>query len=122
MAIADSNIYWARAEDPNGTGVLVLAGSSGRLDVGRAEMLASRGVTALALRWFGGDAQPLVPCEIPLETFIEAIDMLAGGATDRADGLVVRGRGRPADRLRRRPRRCRCWMAPTDVAGKGSTA
>lgn len=78
MAIADSNIHWARAEDPNGTGVLVMAGSSGRLDVGRAEMLASRGVTALALRWFGGDAQPVVPCEIPLETFIEAIYMLAG--------------------------------------------
>lgn len=78
VAIADSNIHWARAEDANGTGALVLAGSSGRLDVGRADMLASRGVTALALRWFGGDAQPVVPCEIPLETFTEAIDMLAG--------------------------------------------
>ena len=78
MAIADSNILWARAEDPGGTGVLVVAGSSGRLDVGRAQMLVSRGVTALALRWFGGDAQPVVPCEIPLETFIEAIDMLTG--------------------------------------------
>ena len=75
--IADSNTYWARAEDAHGTGALVLAGSSGRLDVGRADMLASRGVTALALRWFGGDAQPAVPCEIPLETFTEAIDMLA---------------------------------------------
>lgn len=41
-------------------------------------MLASRGVTALALRWFGGDAQPAVPCEIALETFIEAIDLLSG--------------------------------------------
>ena len=78
VAIADSNIHWARAENPNGTGVLVLAGSSGRLDVERAEMLASRGVTALALRWFGGDDQPVVPCEIPLETFTEAIDMLVG--------------------------------------------
>jgi pimeloyl-ACP methyl ester carboxylesterase len=77
-AIADSNIHWARAEDANGTGVLVLAGSSGRVDVGRADMLASRGVTALAMRWFGGDAQPVVPCEIPLETFTGAIDLLAG--------------------------------------------
>ena len=41
-------------------------------------MLASRSVTALALRWFGGDSQPAVPREIPLETFTEAIDMLAG--------------------------------------------
>lgn len=78
MAIADSNIHWVQAEDPNGTGALVIAGSSGRLDVGRADMLASRGVTALALRWFGGDSQPAVPCEIPLETFTEAIDLLAG--------------------------------------------
>ncbi len=54
-----------------------MAGSSGRLDVGRANLLASRGTTALALRWFGGEAQPVVPCEIPLDTFTEAIDMLA---------------------------------------------
>lgn len=78
MAIAASNVHWARAEDPNGTGVLVIAGSSGRLDVGRADMLASRGVTALALRWFGGDDQQVVPREIPLEVFVEAIDMLVG--------------------------------------------
>ena len=77
VAIADSNLHCARAEHANGTGVLVMAGSSGRLDVGRADLFASRGVTALALRWFGGDAQPVVPCEIPLETFTEAIDMLA---------------------------------------------
>ena len=75
---AGSNVHWARAEEPNGAGALILAGSSGRLDVGRADMLASRGVTALALRWFGGVGQPVVPCEIPLETFTEAIDMLAG--------------------------------------------
>ncbi len=78
MAIAESNIHWARAEEAHGTGVVVLAGSSGRMDVGRADMLASHGVTALALRWFGGAAQPAVPCEIPLETFTEAIDLLAG--------------------------------------------
>lgn len=77
MAIADSNVHWARGEGASGTGVLVMAGSSGRLDVGRANMLASRGTTALALRWFSGEAQPVVPCEIPLETFTEAIDMLA---------------------------------------------
>ncbi len=120
VAIADSNIHWARAENPNGTGVLVLAGSSGRLDVGRADMLASRGVTALALRWFGGDAQPVVPREIPLETFIDAIDMLSSecervvlmglsyGAeaalltacvNDRADAVIA--------------------LAPTDVAWEG---
>lgn len=77
MTIADSNVHWARGEGASGTGVLVMAGSSGRLDVGRANLLASRGTTALALRWFGGEAQPVVPCEIPLDTFTEAIDMLA---------------------------------------------
>lgn len=78
MAIADSNAHWARPERSNGAGALVVAGSSGRLETGRADMLASRGVTALCLRWFGGEGQPMVPCEIPLETFTEAIDMLAG--------------------------------------------
>jgi hypothetical protein len=77
VVINPSNIHWGRADDPTGTGVLVIAGSSGRLDVGRADMLASQCVTSLALRWFGGDDQPVVPCEIPLETFTEAIDMLA---------------------------------------------
>lgn len=77
MTIAHANIHWARTQESNGTGALVLAGSSGRLDRGRADMIASRGVTALALRWFGGDAQPVAPCEIPLETFTEAIDILA---------------------------------------------
>lgn len=74
---ADADLHWARAEATNGTGALVLAGSSGRLDVGRADLLASRGVTALALRWFGGDGQPSVACEVPLETFTDAIDLLA---------------------------------------------
>ena len=78
MATADSNLHWARPGKPGGTGALVLAGSSGRLEVARAQMLASLGVTALAVRWFGGDGQPTVPCEIPLETFTEAIDDLAG--------------------------------------------
>lgn len=87
MAVDDSDLHWARAEDANGTGALVLAGSSGRLDVGRAEMLASRGVTALALRWFGGSGQRVAPCEIPLETFIEAIDRLAGAC----DRIVLMG-------------------------------
>lgn len=87
MAIADSDLHWARAEDSNRTGVLVLAGSSGRLDVGRADMLASRGVTVLALRWFGGEGQPVVPCEVPLETFTEAIDLLAR----ECDRIVLMG-------------------------------
>ncbi|MFA1623426.1 acyl-CoA thioester hydrolase/BAAT C-terminal domain-containing protein [Rhizobium mongolense] len=40
-------------------GILVLAGSSGRVDVPRASLFASIGVTSLALRWFGGEGQAI---------------------------------------------------------------
>ena len=50
-------------------------------------MLASRGVTSLAMRWFGGEGQPDVPCEIALETFSEAIDLLA----PECDRVVLMG-------------------------------
>lgn len=61
---------------PNGLGVLVLHGSSGRPDVERAQLFADRGAIALALRWFGGEGQIPGICEIPLETFFAAIDRL----------------------------------------------
>ncbi|MFA1673622.1 acyl-CoA thioester hydrolase/BAAT C-terminal domain-containing protein [Rhizobium mongolense] len=57
-------------------GILVLAGSSGRVDVPRASLFASIGVTSLALRWFGGEGQAPGICEVPLETFVQAIDEL----------------------------------------------
>jgi uncharacterized protein len=60
----------------NGVGVLILAGSSGRVDVNRARLFAPLGCTVLALRWFGGEAQVPGICEIPLETFTAAIDKL----------------------------------------------
>nr|MDA8207973.1 acyl-CoA thioesterase [Actinomycetota bacterium] len=37
---------------PTGTGVVVLAGSSGRVDAARAELLSRHGALALAMRWF----------------------------------------------------------------------
>lgn len=36
-------------------GVVVLSGSSGRVDVARARLFASRGAVTLALRWLGGE-------------------------------------------------------------------
>jgi hypothetical protein len=57
-------------------GVLVLGGSSGRVDVQRASLFASRGATALALRWFGGEGQTPGICEVPLESFVDAITVL----------------------------------------------
>jgi hypothetical protein len=60
------------------TGVVVLSGSSGRVDVARAGLFAGEGVSALALRWFGGEGQVPGICEIPLETFFAATDHLVG--------------------------------------------
>lgn len=58
------------------TGIVVLAGSSGRVDFARARLLAEAGATALALQWFGGEGQPPGICEVPLETFQRSIDCL----------------------------------------------
>lgn len=64
-------------DQPCGTGVLVLAGSSGRTDHQRAELLTRHGATTLALRWFGGEGQQPGPWEVPIETFTRALDALA---------------------------------------------
>lgn len=88
MAILESNTHWGRPRvAKNGTGVLVLTGSSGRIDTGRVDMLATRGITAMGLRWFGGEALPAVPLEVPLEYFSDAIDLLSR----ECDRLVVMG-------------------------------
>ncbi len=118
--IADADIHWARPQDGAATGVLVLAGSSGRLDAGRAEVLASAGATALALRWFGGVGQPAVPCEVPLETFTQALDVLA----TECDRLAVMGLSYGAEAALltavRDPRIAAVVaLAPTDVVWEG---
>ena len=77
------------------TGVLVLAGSSGRVDVERARLLAQHGAHALALRWFGGPDQPPGICEIPLETFTAAIDWLVEQGNQRV-GIVGLSKGAEA--------------------------
>lgn len=58
--------------------VLVLSGSSGRVEVDRARLLAAHGAAAICLRWFGGADQPPGICEVALETFRPALDRLAG--------------------------------------------
>ncbi len=74
-------------QEERGTGVLVLGGSSGRIDEGRARLYASHGATALSVRWFGGDGQQPGPYEVPLETFFEALDRLA----PQCDRLAISG-------------------------------
>lgn len=61
----------------SGAGVLVLAGSSGRIDEDRARVFAQLGCVAESIRWFGGAGQHDGPWEIPLETFAERVENLA---------------------------------------------
>ncbi|WP_411124062.1 acyl-CoA thioester hydrolase/BAAT C-terminal domain-containing protein [Streptomyces sp. x-19] len=70
-------------------GVLVLAGSSGRIETDRCRLLARTGMTALSIRWFGGEGQPAGIREIPLETFSTAIDLLRAGGAERIGVLGV---------------------------------
>jgi len=117
---AEADIHWSRPENPTGVGVVVLAGSSGRLDVGRADALAAAGATALAIRWFGGEGQPALPCEVPLETFVDAIDLLEP-ACDRI-GMLGLSYGAEATLLTAtRDSRVDAVvaLAPTDVAWEG---
>jgi len=117
---SEADIHWSRPDAPVGTGVLVLAGSSGRLDVGRADVLAAAGATALALRWFGGSGQPSVPCEVPLETFTDAIDLLAPEC-DRIAVLALSYGAEAALLTAVRDHRIDAVvaLAPTDVAWEG---
>jgi hypothetical protein len=71
------------------TGVVVLSGSSGRVDRQRARLLAEQGFLALAIRWFGGPGQPEGICEIPLETFTAAVDLLRSRGIERVGLLGV---------------------------------
>jgi uncharacterized protein len=69
-----------RPEGVQAVGVLVLSGSSGRVEVQRSRLLAAQGALAVSIRWFGGPGQPPGICEVPLETFTGVIDgMVAEG-------------------------------------------
>ena len=75
--------------EPDGatTGVLVLSGSSGRIETDRCRMLASHGVAAASIRYFGGPGQPDEARLIPLETF----DDVLADLHSRYQRLVVLG-------------------------------
>ncbi|SDO05516.1 BAAT / Acyl-CoA thioester hydrolase C terminal [Cryobacterium flavum] len=68
-------IRW-NPECETGDGVLVLAGSSGRIDGQRARIFAGEGCVAESIRWFGGPGQHDGPWDIPLEMFLGRIDVL----------------------------------------------
>ena len=86
----------APADGGNGTGVLVLSGSSGRVESERARVLASAGVSAaLTYRWFGSPGLPAAIWEYPLEAFGSAVGTRLkyhykdGSRTGVMDGSVV---------------------------------
>ncbi|ROS59997.1 hypothetical protein EDF42_3378 [Curtobacterium sp. PhB172] len=60
-------------DDASGDAVLVIAGSSGRVDVDRARVFAEHGFIAESIRWFGGPGQHAGPWEVPLECFFDRI-------------------------------------------------
>jgi hypothetical protein len=84
-----------RPLDPVGVGILVLLGSSGRMDVERAQLLAEHGAHAMALRWFGGEGQAPGVCEIPLEVFVRALDRLE--SEEGVDRLAIIGLSKGAE-------------------------
>lgn len=75
-------------------GVLVLSGSSGRVERERVRILAQQGMTALSIRWFGGPGQPPGICEIPLETFTAAVGFLR---TNGAEHVGILGASKGAE-------------------------
>lgn len=80
--VSDADRYDAFPPTPSGGAVLLLAGSSGRIERERADLLAAHGIRARAVRWFGGEGQRAVPYEVPVEIFVEQLDAL-GAECDR---------------------------------------
>ncbi|GAB3741735.1 alpha/beta fold hydrolase [Microlunatus parietis] len=74
-------------DQQGGTAVLVLAGSSGRVETARCELLARSGVVAESIRWFGGPGQQPGPWEVPLELFQARVAELRA----IADRVVIMG-------------------------------
>ncbi|WP_217428232.1 acyl-CoA thioester hydrolase/BAAT C-terminal domain-containing protein [Microlunatus speluncae] len=72
---------------PSDTAVLVLAGSSGRVETARAELLARSGAVAESIRWFGGPGQQPGPWEVPVELFQSRVAELR----TLADRVVILG-------------------------------
>jgi pimeloyl-ACP methyl ester carboxylesterase len=70
------------------TGVLVLSGSSGRVEEDRCRVLAAAGATAASYRWFDDEIDL-----VPLESFDDALTTLH----ERCDRLAVMGTSRGAE-------------------------
>jgi acetyl esterase/lipase len=107
---------------PNGWGALVLAGSSGRLDLHAARLLANGGAIAFAQRWFREPDLPSEIRDVPLELFMAGIDLLESKGCSRI-ALLGRSRGAEAALLVAvNDRRAHAVFAisPSSVAWAGS--
>jgi len=107
---------------PNGWGALVLAGSSGRLDLHAARLLANGGAIAFAQRWFREPGLPSEIRDVPLELFMAGIDLLESKGCSRI-ALLGRSRGAEAALLVAvNDRRAHAVFAisPSSVAWAGS--
>lgn len=92
LGFSAEGVYFRPDGDVAG-GVLVLSGSSGRIEADRARRFAEAGLFAVAMRWFGGPAQPPGVCEVPLETFAPAVDVLSR----HTDNIALVGPSRGAE-------------------------
>ena len=86
-------VHPVHSREQTATGVLVLSGSSGRVEIERAGVLAGVGATALTYRWFGSPGQPGGIWELPLESFDWAVDRLAS----LCDRVVLVGASKSAE-------------------------
>ncbi|WP_330455062.1 MULTISPECIES: hypothetical protein [unclassified Streptomyces] len=74
--------------------MLALHGSYGRGIVERCRLLARSGLVALGLRWHGNEGRPSGTCEILIETFTRALDLLRDAGLKR---LCVLGLSKGAE-------------------------
>ena len=89
-------LVWPGRNWPAGRpGVVVLSGSSGRIESARARLIASQGASVLALGYFGGPGEPAGICLVPLETVIRAVELLREAGC-RPIGLVGTSKGAEA--------------------------
>jgi hypothetical protein len=83
--------WWLPAGSGPHPGLIVLGGSGGGADHGRAALYASHGFAALALAYFGVPGLPRGLVNIPLEYVGEAIDLAAVTLRPRSDFIGVEG-------------------------------
>lgn len=81
-----NGVRW-EPESPNGISVLVLAGSSGRVDIGRAHLLSTLGCAAESIQWFDGLSTIVVPdTDAGHRTILPGEDVVSGGIRMRRGG------------------------------------